>query len=405
MNCIFIESKDEKNHIAIVEDDILVEYLVEDLTQKNVLKNIYRARVENVLKGMEAAFVNIGQSKNAYLYLRDALDEDQRKSGEKHKIDELLKIGDDVIVQVTKEALGSKGAKVTTNLSLRGTYIVITPYKRGINVSKKIQDSKERGRLSKIGKQFKKDQVGVIFRTNSKGIDEEIIVKEYNELLSSYKNIEMQRNFLPTPKLIYRELDLVKEAIRDYSTRKGLKIIVNNKELYDNIYDLREALGINAEIDFDKDLDFKYNRTIQKGLKIALSKSVKLESGGSIVIESTEALTAIDVNTHKYTGSSSLDKTVRDTNLEAAKEIARQIKLRNIGGIIIVDFIDMKNDSDIKDLMDALEDYFKKDKNKPLLIDITKLGLIELTRKKERPSLEAEMLNKCPTCEGRGKVK
>lgn len=407
MNYIFIDSDEEKNHIAIVEDESLIEYFIESKSQNKILGNIYRGRVENVLRGMEAAFVNIGEGKNAYLYLTDAMSRKQRFSDKEYSIRDILKTGDELIVQVIKEALGSKGAKITTNLSIPGRHIVITPFQAGINISKKIRNKEEIARLKAIGEEFKGDEVGVIFRTVSKGVERDIIVEEYKDLLNSYKHIESQRNFLPTPKLIYKESDLVQQVVRDNFNSNNYEIIVNTKDIYDDLLELADRTGMDIKdrLSMDKSLDFKYNHIIQKGLTIALSKSVKLKSGGSIVIETTEALTAIDVNTHKYVGSSSLEDTVIDTNLEAAEEIAKQIKLRNIGGIIIIDFIDMLTNKDNQRIMRTLEKHFSKDKKKPYIVDITKLGLVEVTRKKERPTLENEMMIKCPSCEGRGRIK
>lgn len=407
MNYIFIDSNEEKNYIAIVEDETLVEYFVESKSQNKILGNIYRARVENVLKGMEAAFVNIGEGKNAYLYLTDAMSRKQRFSDEEYSIRDIVKTGDEVIVQVIKEALGSKGAKITTNLSLSGRYIVITPFQKGINISKKIRNKEEIERLKSIGEEFKEGEVGVIFRTVSKGVERDTIIEEYKELLNAYKHIESQKNFLPTPKLIYKESDLVQKIVRDNFNSNKYEIIVNTKDIYNELLELDDntSMDIKDKLTLDKDLDFKYHSIIQKGLTIALSRSVKLKSGGSIVIDHTEALTAIDVNTHKYVGSSSLDATIINTNLEAAREIAKQIKLRNIGGIIVIDFIDMLSNKDTKRLMRFLEEEFRRDKNKPYIVDITKLGLVEVTRKKERPTLEAEIMSKCPTCQGRGFIK
>lgn len=407
MNYIFIDSDEKERHIGIVEDEILVEYFIEKKTRKKTLGNIYRGRVENVLRGMQAAFVNIGQGKNAYLYLTDALDHEKRFSDRKYSIEDVLKIGDEIMAQVIKEPLGDKGAKISTNLSFRGRYIVLTPSQKGINISKKIKDSEEIERLKQIGKCFKKNEIGIIFRTASNGINEEVILEEYNNLLSSYEKVEEQRNFLPTPKLIYREIDLIQKIVIDNFNEKDYKIVVNSKGIYEELLELEENLSvpIKERITLDKDFDLKYNTIIQNGLKTALSRSVKLKRGGTIVIDSTEALTAIDVNTHKYVGTSSLDTTILNTNLEAAEEIARQLRLRNIGGIIIIDFIDMKSSKDVDRLISKLEKCFSKDKNKPYIVDITKLGLLEVTRKKERPTLESEVLSKCPTCEGRGSIK
>lgn len=405
-NCILIDVDDKRNQIAIMENDELVEYYTEEKSKRKILGNIYRARVENVLKGMQAAFVNIGEGRNAYLYLTDALSREERFSDREYCIEDILKIGDEVIVQVIKEPIGDKGAKISINLSFSGRYIVVTPFQKGINISRKIKDLKEIERLKEIGEKFKEDDMGIIFRTASYGAGDDVILDEYASLLNSYKKIKEQRNFLPTPKLISEEKNLIHKIVIDNFNEKNYKIIVNNKEIYESLLEMEKNLGIYMEenLILDLDLDFKYNDIIQKGLKVALSRSVKLKNGGSIIIDTTEALTAIDVNTHKYVGASSLDTTIINTNIEAAKEIAKQIRLRNIAGIIIIDFIGMKSMEDTDRLMGVLEKCFAKDRNKPYIVDITKLGLVEITRKKERPTLETDFLTKCTTCEGRGLI-
>lgn len=407
MNCIYIDSDDDKTSVAIVENERLVEYFIERKDQRKILNNIYRGRVENVLKGMQAAFVNIGEGKNAYLYLTDALSEEEKFSGKKHSIEKILKTGDEIIVQVIKEPFGDKGAKITTSFSLTGRYIVLTPFRSGINISRRIKSTDEIKRLELIGKKFEKDNVGLIFRTAVKGVKEEVILEEYNNLLNIYKKIEGQRNFLPTPKLLFSEMSLAYKIIRDNFKKMDYQVVVNKKDLYDELLDLGESLNIPIQerLKLDTHFDLKYNTIIQRDLNIALSRTVKLESGGSIVIDTTEALTAIDVNTHKYVGSSSLESTVINTNLEAAREIARQLRLRNIGGIIIIDFIDMKSDGDVNKLMKELEDSFSQDKNKAYIVGITRLGLVEVTRKRERIDLKSELLTKCSTCKGFGMIK
>lgn len=407
MNYIYIDSDGEKNRIAIVEDEDLVEYFIEEEDNKKILGNIYRGRVENVLKGMQAAFVNIGVGKNAYLYLTDALNEEQRSTGKKFSIEEILRPGDEVIVQVIKEALGDKGPKVSINLDLTGRYIVLTPFKSGVNISRRIKNPSEIQRLKNIGESLGQDGLGLIFRTAANEVESETIVEEYKTLSSIYNKIEAERSFLPTPKLLFSEIGLAYKIIRDKFQAKDYHIVVNNKEIYQELLSLAEGLNIDIrdKIRLDLKFDSKYNTIIQDGLREGLSRTVKLKSGGNIVIDTTEALTAIDVNTHKYIGSSSLEKTVKDINLEAACEIAKQLRLRNIGGIIIIDFIDMKKDEDIENLMDHLANCFSKDKNKPYIVDITKLGLVEVTRKRESLALEGEILFKCPTCQGRGMVK
>ena len=406
MNYIFISSKDGVNKVGIVENNRLVEYYTEEDNNEKLVGNVYRGRVENVLRGMGAAFVDIGEGKNAYLYVKDAYNKKQLLSQKKYSIDQVLKSGDEIIVQVIKEPLGEKGPKVSTQISIPGRYIVLTPYLKDINISKKIKDNIEIKRLKVIGENIKKDNIGLIFRTNSQEASENIIVNEYNQLLDIYNKIENQRGFLPTPKLIYKEMDLVYKIVRDTFNERDYKIIVNNSEVYNHILELGYFYSYSVEdrIIFDESFCIGENREIQEDINQAFNRKVRLKSGGYIVIDETEALTAIDVNTGKYTGGLSLRDTILQTNFEAAEEIARQIRLRDIGGIIIVDFIDMKSKNDISIVLSSLVKYFKLDRNKPNIIEVTKLNLVEITRKKIRPTLDNTISIKCPTCLGRGRI-
>lgn len=406
MNYIIIYTNEDIDTICIIEDNRLVEYYIEKRENEKLLGNIYRGRVENVLKGMDAAFVNIGEGKNGYLHLRDVLDKEQIISKEKYKIDKIIKSGEEVIVQVIKEAIGTKGPKLSAHISIPGRYLVLTPYYLGINISRKIKDNNEIKRLKIIGNSFSQDNIGIIFRTASNGIDESLLREEYKYLLNIFNKIESQRNFLPTPKLIYKEPSLAYKIARDYLDKADYKIFTNNKDIYDQLLELEDNLNQNIKhrIKFNKDISTEYNKTIQDGIKVGLQRKVDLNSGGYIVIDETEALTAIDVNTGKYTGSLSLSETIYNINMEASEEIARQIRLRNIGGIIIIDFIDMKNDEHIQKVLYKLSSCFESDKNKPRIIDITKLGLVEVSRKKLSPTLKSQTTNNCPVCHGSGRV-
>lgn len=406
MNYIFISSKDGTNKVGIVEDKRLVEYYMEEEDHEKIVGNVYRGRVENVLRGMGAAFVDIGVGKNAYLNVKDAYNREELLSKKNYTIDQLVKSGQEIMVQVTKEALGSKGPKVTTHISIPGRYIVLTPYSKDINISRKIKDNTEINRLKDIGKKIKKDGIGMIFRTNSQEASEDLLTDEYNQLLDIYTKIENQRGFLPTPKLIYKEMDLVYKIVRDIFNERDYQVIVNNKEVYDHILELSNfySASIKNNILLDEDFSIEENRKIQEDIKQAFNRKVKLSSGGYIVIDETEALTAIDVNTGKYIGALSLRDTVLKTNLEAAEEIARQLRLRDIGGIIIIDFIDMKNKKDTSTVLSKLAKSFKMDRNKPNIVGVTKLNLVEITRKKLRPTLDDTISKKCPTCSGRGRI-
>lgn len=407
MNTIYIDSKDGVNKISIVENDRLVEYYREDNSKAKLLGNVYRGRVVNVLQGMEAAFVDIGVGRNAYLFIKDALNKEQLYSNEKYTIDDVVKKGDELIVQVIKEPLENKGPKVTTHISIPGRNMVLTPYSNKVNVSKKIKDKDEIHRLRSLGHRVMKDKMGMIFRTVSNGRSDDILESEYEKLVEIHREIEGERNFLPTPKLIYRELDLIDQIIRDYFNIQTTKIIVNDKEIYQYIIKQHDLLEVDFQnsIKYDSQYDMDYHMNIQIDMKEALSRRVQLPSGGYIVIDETEALTAIDVNTGRYVGTLTLEDTILRTNIEASIEIARQLRLRDIGGIIIIDFIDMKKREFVDIVMGKLEDAFKKDKNKPYVVDITKLSLVEVIRKKNRPTLDTKTTFICPTCNGRGRIR
>lgn len=406
MNYIFIDSVEGVNKVGIVEDNRLVEYYTQEENKEKLVGNIYRARIETVLQGMEAAFVDIGEGKNAYLHVKDALNREQIYSKEKFNIKDIIKGGQEIIVQVIKEEQGGKGPKVTSRISIPGRYLVLTPFSNKINVSRKIHGFKAVSRLKKLGETIVRDNMGVIFRTMAEDVNEALLIQEYNQLWEIYKRIEREINFLPCPKLLYRELDLVYQIVRDSFNDKNHRIIVNNRDIYEKLLLLEDYFSYNLgeKIILDEKFSMEEDNVLVKELKEAMERRVILQSGGHIVIDETEALTAIDVNTGKYVGSYSLEETILLTNMEAAEEILRQIRLRDIGGIIIVDFIDMKNDADIAKVLNVLYDNLYKDRNKPNIAGITKLGLVEITRKRIRPTLEIRTSVICPTCKGRGRI-
>lgn len=406
MNYIFIDSVDGVSKVGIVEENRLVEYYTQEENKGKLVGNIYRARIETVLQGMEAAFVDIGEGKNSYLYVKDALSREQIYSKEKYKINEVVKGGQEIIVQVIKESQDTKGPKVTARISIPGRYLVLTPFSKKINVSRKIVGFKAVSRLKILGEKIVKDNMGVIFRTMAEEVDEALLIDEYNLLWDIYNRIERERNFLPCPKLLYRELDLVYQIVRDSFNDKNHIIIVNNKDIYEKLLLLEDYFSYNLgeKITFDKNFSMESDTNLLNDLNQAMERRVTLRSGGHIVIDETEALTAIDVNTGKYVGSYSLEETISITNIEAAEEILRQIRLRDIGGIIIVDFIDMKSEKDISKVLGMLHHNLNKDRNKPNVIGITKLGLVEITRKRIRQTLELRTSIVCPNCKGSGRV-
>ena len=406
MDYIFIDSKNDIEQVGIVEEGRLVEFYTDEKDDRKQAGNIYRGKVANVLRGMEAAFVDIGEGKNAYLYIKDALPKELMYKDIEIKTDDIIKGGEDVIVQVFKESFGNKGPKVTTHITLPGRFLVLTPFSNKINISRKIDDIEEIKRLKEIGREMQKEDMGLIFRTKALGVEKELLLDEYNMLINIYKKIEREKNFLPCPKLIYREMDLAHQIVRDAFSDKIHRIIINDKDKYSSLLGFQDIISpnLNEKLFYDKDFSVSFQENIQKGIQAALERKVVLESGGYIVIDETEALTAIDVNTGKFIGSKSLEDTVVKTNLEAAEEISKQIRLRDIGGIIIIDFIDMRTKDDITLVLNKLGEGLSLDRNKANIVGITKLGLVELTRRKVRNSLCTNFIKRCPHCKGRGKI-
>ena len=406
MRYIFIDSKDGVDRVGIIENGNLIEFHVGKQDENKLVGNIYRARVMDVLQGMEAAFINIGMEKNGYLYIKDALPKEKLYSNKNYKISEIVKSGEEIIVQVKKEPFENKGPKLSTHIEIPGRYIVLTPFSNKRNVSRKISNKEEIRRLRFIGKSIMKDDIGMIFRTVTEEIDEKIIEEEYNFLYNIYMKIEKERNFLPCPKLIYKEPDLGHQVVRDSYNDQTDMIIVNTKESYESLNGMAEHYPPNfpSKIHLDEEFSIFNDVKLQSDISEAFERTVRLKSGGFIVIDETEALTAIDINTGGYVGNRTLSDTVLKTNLEATEEIARQIRLRDIGGIIIIDFIDMKNKKDTLAVLSELEKHLKKDSIKTNLVGMTKLGLVELTRKKIRRSLFTDFKEICPECKGRGHI-
>lgn len=406
MDYIFIDVKKGIERVGLVENNRLVEFYQNSGQDKKLAGNIYRGRVANVIPGMEAAFVDIGVGKNAYLYVRDALDKDLLYNNEKYNIEDILKVGDEIIVQVVREPIGNKGAKVSSHITLPGNFMVLTPFSKSVNISRKIQDREEIKRLSTLGKEVRQGDIGFIFRTKAAGVEEELFIEEYKNLVQLYQKIERERNFLPCPKLIYKEMNLIDRVLRDVYREDIHRLIINDKDEYEALLRLKEEElpGLRQKLELKEAFNIDYDKDIGNEINRAIGRKVGLKSGGSIIIDETEALTVIDVNTGKYVGKTNLEKTVFKTNMEAAKEIAIQIRLRDIGGIIIIDFIDMKNKEDENSLLRELKKALDRDRNRPNIIGITKLGLVEITRQKRKEGFGAEFIKECPTCKGLGKI-
>lgn len=392
MKKIIIETLISSEKTAIVEDDKLVELLIEENENNKLVSNIYRGIVKNVKAGLEACFVDIGMEKLAYLPL---------------KKDSNIKSGMDIMVQINKEAVGTKGPKLNVEVSLSGRYLVYIPTNDRVTISNRLQDEEERFRLKKIVKKLVGKDCGIIIRTEAAGCSEEELEKDFIELKEKYNSITKEFKLGIGPKLLYKELDASTKYIKDNVNEDVTEIVVNDNNKYEEIKDILKTINKDylnkLKIIENQDIFDLYK--VQSQIDKALGKKVWLKSGGYLIIEKTEALTVIDVNTGKFTGSSNREDTVYKTNEEACIEIARQLKLRDIGGIIIIDFIDMIKKKNKENLLKSLNYYLGKDKRKSEVLGLTRLGLVEVARRRERNSINEYYLDECSICNGNSSTK
>ncbi|MEG1312191.1 MAG: Rne/Rng family ribonuclease [Bacilli bacterium] len=387
MKKIIIESLVGSQKTAVLEDDKLIEILIEDNMKSKKVSNIYRGIVKKVLPGIEACFIDVGFEKLAYLQLK-----------KEHNI----KAGQEILVQINKEEIGTKGAKLNTEISLAGRYLVYIPSNDRVTISNKITEEKERFRLKKIAKIINRDNLGLIIRTEAIGCSKEELESDIEELRSKYEEIEKEYKLGMGPKLLYKELDFATKYVNDNINEDVEKIIINDREKY---YEIKNILKyINKEyieklvLEENKDIFDLYR--VEGQIEKSLNKKVWLKSGGYLIIEKTEALTVVDVNTGKFTGNLNLDETVYKTNLEAAVEISKQLKIRDIGGIVIIDFIDMHKARYKEDIIKILNEGLKKDRRKSEVLGMTRLGLVEVTRRREKDSIDKYYLDEGKECEG-----
>ena len=404
-----------ENRVALLEDGELAEISIERPGAARMVGGIYRGKVSSVLPGMQAAFIDIGYEKNAFLYVGDIMakkdymdDDDEAEQDIKGcNIADLLTAGQELTVQVIKEPIGSKGPRVTTNITLPGRHLVLLPDADYTGVSRRIENEAERNKLKKIAENLKPKGMGLIVRTASEGVEEQAFIEDLNFLLKLWDNIKKKERSGPVPRCMHKDLSLVHRAVRDMFTKDIDKFVINDREQYNKVLELVDmispALKYRVEY-YGKDYDMFEYYQLETKLAKALSRKVWLKCGGYIVIDKTEALTVIDVNTGKYVGGSSLEDTVLKTNLEAASEIAKQIRLRDIGGIIIIDFIDMHEHDHQQAVLDMLKQALKKDRTKTAVVGMTGLGLIEMTRKKVKQELSTVLNVDCPYCDGSGKA-
>lgn len=379
MRELLITYKDNKKIILLLEDGQLAEKY-EEQGKKSIEGNIYIGKVQNVLKGLQSAFINIGEGKNAFIHVKDILPktEEIENNNISKSINELIKTGDQIIVEVKRESSNYKGPRVSTHITLAGIYTVLMPNSPFITVSKKIEDEEKRKKLKDIVENIIPEGMGAIIRTSAEHQKEENIEKDIKRLLSKWREIETT-TIENCPKMIYNKGGIVRKTLIDLSNKKLEKITVENEELKNEVENILKEINGKTKVEVKSEIIREY--FLEKKLKGIENRKIYLKSGGFITIDKTEALTAIDVNSGKFIGNDNLENTIMKVNLEATKEIAKQIRLRDIGGIIIIDFIDMYEEADRAKILEEMKNYTKFDRSKIQIEGFTRLDLLELTRK------------------------
>lgn len=433
MKEIIVNANPYEKRVALLEDRLLSELYIERRRSKRINGNIYKGRVTRVLPGMQAAFLDIGLQKDAFLYVMDvddssseyeklmmvgdddqaalgtSLDEDVKSYHYQPtvNIQDLLREGQELLVQVSKEPLGTKGARVTTNVTLPGRYLVYMPTVNHVGISRRIEDKDEKARLKELIQDLKGPSSGYIVRTVGEGKGEEEFLADIEYLCKLWDKILRRSEASSSPCLIHKELDIVLKTIRDIFTTDIDRLVIDSEEEYERCIEFVETLMPNLTDRikiYHKARPIFDDYNIEKQIEEALSPKVWLKSGGYIVIDETEALVTIDVNTGKCM-EKNLEDTIYKSNKEAVQELVRQIRLRDLGGIIIIDFIDMAIEENRNKLMEALEHELKKDRMRTNILQLSQLGLVEMTRKRIKQSLGKILTAPCPYCGGNGRVK
>ena len=388
---IIINKESDKKSIMLVENGLLVEKHEEHHNRQRLEGNIYCGKVQNVLEGMQSAFIDIGDKRNTFIRLKDLLPkEDESKNQKENKfsdcnIKDIVNQGTKILVQVKRDGTEKKGARVSTHINIPGRFVVFMPNSDFITVSQKIENEKEKNRLIEIVKKVLPKNTGAIIRTSSEEIDEEKIETDLEELIKKWKNIKKQYDDhkLNGPKLIYDNKALLRRTLVDVVDRNLNRVIVNDSKTYKDVYEILNNMNMidNIKLELKESEDLLEMYSLREQLEKTTNRKIWLKCGGFITIDRTEALTAIDVNTGKYIGNKSLEQTVFKVNKEATIEIAKQLRLRDIGGIIIIDYIDMHEDKNKDDIIKLLTQELKKDRTKSQIQGFTKLNLLEMTRK------------------------
>ncbi len=430
---IIVNVRPNQTRVAFLSNERLVDLQIDQSTSPTLVGGIYKGRVERVLPGMQAAFVDIGLERSAFLYVGDVIPKEasddhafenaidhegddsslplklSESSQVDHKtpIQELLKQGQMVLCQVAKDPLGTKGARITTHISLPGRTVVFMPNIPHLGISKKIEDEDERKRLKEIIEKAK-PQGGVIVRTAAEGLSKDQILEDLDYLNRLWKDVSKNYSKRKTPGCFYRDLDLELRAVRDNLSSEVSKVIIDDRKSYK-----KTTAFINQFMPKFKNITEFYNKSqplfdaysIDLEISRSLGRKIWLKSGGYLVFDEAEALVVIDVNTGRFVGKKDLDETILQTNLEAAQEIAHQLRIRNCGGIIIVDFIDMEKEGHKEQVFNLFKDELELDRAKTKITEISELGLVEMTRKRIRPSLVSTLTIPCTYCDGKGYIK
>lgn len=419
INCEKLE-----NRVALLDNGILEEYTIERVGTSTLVGSIFKGRVKNIEQGLKAMFIDIGLDKNAFLHFWDAIPEaisnqgmeEVNRGGNKKKkrieakdIPTLYPVGSEIMVQVTKGPIGNKGPRVTTNISLAGRLLVLMPQNDQFGISRKVEDPKERARLRKIIEKVNLPEgMGLIMRTEAAGKRARHIIRDLSLLLEEWSGIVAKRDERPAPVCCFQEPELIERTVRDFLTDEIDEVACDDPGTVERMQKMAAQISSRAK----RRINLYQGQTavfehygIQKQIDNAFYRQVWLPCGGYIVIDQTEALVSIDVNTGRNKGAKDVDKLILETNLEAAQEVARQLRLRNMGGLIVVDFIDMKHRRDQQAVFKAIQDHLKRDKAKTQVLPISQFGLMEMTRQRLHESLSSALYEPCPYCKGHGQVK
>lgn len=420
---ILINCEPLERRVAIVENRRLEEFLLERAGIPRTAGNIYKGRVASIVPGMGASFIDLGLERNGFLYVSDILhpatgDYDLLiaepgtlgpKARERANIEEILQKGQEVLVQIVKEPIGTKGARLTTHITLAGKYVVLMPFDRHVGISRKINEIKERDRLREVMREITQAvPMGFIVRTQALGRTRREIEREVHFLTSLWERLRRSMPHRATPSLLYEEYDVVLRAVRDYFDEETSWLIVDGKEEFQQILHFVKSVAphLRRKVVFFQEASPLFEKKgIEEEIHRLFQRRVSLQSGGSLVIEQTESMVAIDVNTGKFTGKRNLEETVFKVNLEAAEEVARQIRLRDLGGLVVIDFIDMDVAVHRRKVAQALEEAIERDRAKTNILSISELGLVEMSRQRMRRSIFGIAYQDCPYCDGQGLVR